>query len=357
VLDGIRALAVTLVILDHSVIRQRFPGSAVGVDVFFVLSGFLITTLLIREHDERGTISLKKFYARRTLRIWPALYVFLIFFGLWAVTVASPAARDSALRSLPWIATFTANITAANGQPVYFSAGHTWSLGVEEQFYIVWPCLLLLIFLLARNRRQIVISTLVLAAASAVALLAMTFAGVGWRRLFNGTDMRAEELLVGAAAGMWLVWRRPKIPSRLAASVVVVWLATLALVSLTASPVGRAFYVCESAIAITTAAVLLIATSGPPPRLLHVAFANRQAQWVGRISYSVYLWHVPVAVLANRWYQPGNHVRTVGLLMFTIVGALALASCSYYAVERPFLRLKDTRFTSRVGLRARVSRE
>ena len=139
-LDGMRALAVVLVAGVHTHPRL-VPGGSIGVDAFFVLSGFLITTLLVEELDTRGHISSGRFYARRALRLLPALAGLLFVVTGWAVFVAAPNTRHNALLEVAAAASYTRNFTWWSHVPGTL-LGHTWSLAVEEQFYLVWPVLL-----------------------------------------------------------------------------------------------------------------------------------------------------------------------------------------------------------------------
>jgi len=349
ILDGVRALAVALVLLSHSSFRDRFSGGAIGVDVFFVLSGFLITVLLLREHDRVGSISLRRFYARRTLRIWPAFYTFVIAVLLWGLLVADHVKRAAVLAGMPWVASFTSNITAARGHRVVYYTGHTWSLGVEEQFYIVWPCLLLGLLHAMHHRRQVATTTAALALASAGALIWGQAHGFSGDRLFNGPDMRAEELLMGAVAGMMLVWKRPRIPHAWGALIVSGWLLLLAV---TVDKVGSGtphYFQLQPLVAVLTASTLLVATSAHPPTTFAALLGSRPIRWVGRVSYSVYLWHVPVVIYLVRWEQPHNTSRDLTLLATAAAASALLAAVSYYAIEQPFLRLKDRRFRNRAN--------
>jgi peptidoglycan/LPS O-acetylase OafA/YrhL len=312
------------------------------VDVFFVLSGFLITALLVREHDGPG-ISLARFYGRRALRIWPVLYVYLLVVVLWAVVLADPLRRAATLRSAPWVATFAANITDAQSHQVFYPFSQTWSLGVEEQFYIVWPCLLILILKYAGTRRRAGAVTLALAAVSAVVQIVLVTHGFHHERVFNGTDMRAQELLIGAAAGMVFTWRAPEISPRVGALLMAVWIVTLVVISRRYSSATKAFYPLQTIVAVTSAGVLLAAATKNSSRLLEATLGNPVMSWLGRISYSIYLWHIPVVLIASDWYVAGDRSRTIGLLAFTLVATVALAAVSYYVIERPFLKLKDRR--------------
>src|ERR1700712_3611651 len=212
-LDGVRALAVLAVLADHGGVAG-LPGGFVGVDVFFVLSGFLITSLLLQEHRRTGRIRLGAFWARRARRLLPALVLMV----LAVITLRRAFAPDSvsglrldALAALGWVA----NWRFAARHTDYFAQGgmasplqHTWSLGVEEQYYLLWPLILVTVVLLSRHRRYAspaavrrTVGWLAVVGAAASAGAALRLSGSGsLGRVYFGSDTRAQALLIGAAA-------------------------------------------------------------------------------------------------------------------------------------------------------------
>ena len=212
-LDGLRALAVMLVLAAHLGI-PFMHGGVIGVDLFFVLSGFLITGLLLEEQERNGQIHYPAFYARRALRLFPALVLLLPLVGIAAhlSPEIDKATGDLTTGGIPWVLLYLANWPRATGTQLGLF-GHTWSLAIEEQFYLLWPAAL---FLLVRKRtdypRALVVS-LSVAALVAVHRAVEWLQGAGIDRVANGTDMRADALLIGCATALALhAGFRPRAP-------------------------------------------------------------------------------------------------------------------------------------------------
>jgi peptidoglycan/LPS O-acetylase OafA/YrhL len=360
-LDGVRALAVSSVVAFHLGMTWA-PGGYLGVDVFFVLSGFLITALLLSERDTNGRISLGRFYARRALRLLPALLA--VLGALWlftTVTVVGDSAhrvRGDGLAALFYFANWRA---AFGHAPFLGFMGHAWSLSIEEQFYAVWPLLVVGALALRGGRRSLV---LVLAVAGTVVppLLRLAWwdgSAATMTRLYYGLDTRADALFAGAVLAVIVASGRLPV-GRLARSVyAALALGALAVPGLLVATMprpgaslsrGALSLVAVSAVALI--AHLLASPRGPLGRVL--SFPPLAA--LGKISYGVYLWHWPVIVATNPWG------RTGGALVAKAAIALGLSIVSWWVVERPFLRLKD-RFRSSVPVpavaperRARASR-
>ena len=346
-LDGIRAGAVGMVILFH-LGYEWIPGGFVGVDVFFVLSGYLITGVLLAEATDRGAVRLGRFYARRVRRLVPASFAVLV-----AVTAAGALVLDPVRKqALGWDVTLSA-ISGANWRFAlaggdYFAPGdvpsplvHYWSLAVEEQFYLVWPALFLGLYRLSTRGRgraalgRLLAVVLVLVGASAAASVALAGSPLG----YYGTHARAYQLLAGAAlalAARHRAWAFPDTPAGRAVATAVALAGAAAVAGLALTVDGAAGYPGGAALAVTAASLLLLAGLDLAPvgwaaRLV----GNPPAAFVGRLSYSLYLWHWPVIVfaplLADRYgWGPWARGRAVPVLA---TGALALAS--YLLVERP----------------------
>jgi peptidoglycan/LPS O-acetylase OafA/YrhL len=352
-LDGIRALAVLAVLATHAGI-PFLPGGFIGVDVFFVLSGFLITSLLYDELVVTGRINLGGFWTRRARRLLPAALVMIV-----AVVAARPLFVPDSVASLRGDAIATAlwsgNWRWALQGTDYFAQGgtpsplqHTWSLAVEEQFYLVWP-LLLLACRAVRRRRLLALS---LAGVVASALATYVLAGVASPgRVYFGTDTRAQELLVGAALAALLAptwrWRAvtplgaqsPQYAGRqpLPLLLSVCGLAALAGIATTVTGAPSEFRHGLLLLTALAAAALLagvILDSGQPvARLL----STRLLVGIGRISYGLYLWHWPV-YLALDGEHTGLHGYELAALRAAVTGVLAGAS--FVLIERPCQHLR-----------------
>jgi peptidoglycan/LPS O-acetylase OafA/YrhL len=297
-LDGIRAVAVVLVILFH-LGYDWIPGGFVGVDVFFVLSGYLITGLLVDELEREGRVDLARFYARRVRRLLPAavLVIAVVIVGTLGLLdrVAQAAVGDAAT----WSALYGANWHFALVTSDYFAPGdvpsplvHFWSLAVEEQFYVVWPALLLGLWALAaRMKRRGALLALVLALAAVSLTLSLVLAPGGLT--YYGTHTRAYQLLAGAALA--IAGRR--FAGRLKGGALLTAAALASLAVLAHVVDGARGYPGLPGLAVTVTSVALIAgldLTGDHP-LRRVAGLGLPAA-VGRLSYSLYLWHWPTIV-------------------------------------------------------------
>lgn len=341
-LDGLRTLAVGLVLVYH-VDHTLVPGGSVAVDVFFTISGFVITRLLLAEYARNGTIALLAFYRRRWLRLVPAL-VALCAVCLVLAATTSLWAFEGSWQAVGLAAAFVTNVVRAMESGPYSGGplAHTWSLAVEEQFYLLWPLLLLL--LLRRTRaRTVWLCT------AALCVLPFLWRCVLWNpdathRIYNGTDTRADQLLAGALVAVVLARLRADDP-RLAllrtwaGRLAVPALALLALVAWRVPVTGdhgiwttlwyTVGFLGVAVVSATLVAGLELRPDGRLSRLLALA----PLAWAGRnLSYGIYLWHYPVIrLLASLGMKDG-------LLSATVVLTVAMALLSYYVVEAPFLR-------------------
>lgn len=353
-LDGLRGVSILLVLYYHFKQSLWLPGGFLGVDIFFGLSGFLITSLLVAEWAQTGRISLRQFYARRALRLLPALFVLLgVLCAGAALFLSARRAAEVYLGSLLTLFYVTNWALAFN---LVLSLGPfniTWSLAIEEQFYLLWPPLLVAMLRLGWSRRR------VLTVLTAAALFVPVYRALLWRhgvahgRLYYGSDTRADALLWGCVAGLLVSWnliargRAAEFWLRAAA-----WLALL-LLAVFMNLFGAAtpfMYLGGFALVEVAVAVLLLALSVAPPRPMLAALRCAPLVWTGRISYGLYLWHWPV-----NWYAyllPGSRgTRAVLGVALSFVAA----TVSFYLVERPFLRLKR-RFTPPRAVKAGARR-
>ena len=343
-IQGLRAVAVTLVALDHANVGP-LHGGFVGVDVFFVISGYLITSLLLREADKTGQISLSSFYARRARRILPAALLVTLATILLSVLFLDGARALSVGEQAIWVTFFAANIKFASEQTDYFAEGapasplqHYWSLAVEEQYYLFWPLILIgAIALLAgwlKGPRRAAIAVLVV-------IIAASF---GWSvhqtaqdptAAYFSTPARAYELAIGALAAAVTPyvarWSRSYLPFLLALAswVGVAMIAYSALAYTPQTP----FPGSAAAVPVVGTALLLLGglervAAWGPQRALSVLPMRLVGDW----SYSFYLWHWPVIIVAR--YQFGGISGWRGLAVLGV--ALALSAGTYYWVETPF---------------------
>nr|WP_194946022.1 acyltransferase family protein [Mycolicibacterium malmesburyense] len=355
-LDGIRAVAVALVLADHGGI-PGVDGGFLGVDVFFVLSGFLITSLLLDEHARTGRIRLRDFWIRRARRLLPALLVMVLavvaargFFS----TEAIANLRDDAVASFFWVA----NWAFVAQRTDYFSQGappsplqHTWSLGVEEQYYLIWPLLLIAVaFVFCRRNpthlRWAVLGLATVGAAASAAAAIVFVDEATLNRVYFGTDTRAQALLVGAAAAALLVrdWTTvtlagPVIRTRwlrwVARAVSVVGLVVLGFaVHLATGSVGdfhKGLLIIVALAAAGVVGAVALDQEGPVARVL----AWRPLVWLGAISYGVYLWHWPIFLAIN-----GERTGWSGWSLFALrcAATLAVAALSWWLLEQPIRR-------------------
>ena len=331
-----------MVMLYHSQLPFA-AGGFVGVDVFFVLSGYLITGLLMNEWNRTGTIALRDFFARRALRLLPAL--FLLLGAALAVPTLVRAPEGRAVWEVVLIVlVYMSNWFLAQDIGSLGTLTPTWSLSIEEQFYLVWPPLLVLLLKWCSNRRWLVglVALGVIAVWGERLVLAL---GLDARtpRLYYGTDTRADGLLLGslvgvlAAQGMLPTKGRALDWAQQAALPALVTLVFLGYRARIGSDGGLSWSVLAS----LAAASLLVSLLTSPPRLVRAFLELAVLVWIGRISYGLYLWHVPVfhGLLRTdsmlRWGLTGV---TVHLLRFGTTFFVAIVS--FTTIERPMLKLK-----------------
>ncbi len=368
-LDGLRAVAVIAVVLYHAGLAWM-PGGFLGVEVFFVISGYLITALLLAEWRQRGSIDFKAFWMRRARRLLPALYVLLVATLAFAVLFLPGEVarlRNEALAAFGYVT----NWYLVFNQESYFEAAgrpsmyrHLWSLAVEEQFYLVWP--LLFAAGMTFFRRRTVLAYILGGALLSVVLMAVLYSpGMDPSRLYYGTDTRASGLLVGAAlAFLWvpeMLKRGPMVVPedrrhglrkdrrwgnlrhrwgwtvpRLLDVAGLLSLGTLVVFFLRVSEFQGFLYRGGLALVGLTTAFTILVVVHPRARLGTKVLEWRPLRWVGLRSYSLYLWHWPVFMVT----RPQLDVPLDGapLLALRLAIAVSLAHLSYRFVEVPIRR-------------------
>lgn len=330
-LDGLRAIAAFLVVISHTGFMW-LPGN-LGVLAFFVLSGFLITWLLLKEDAKHGNVSLKLFYARRSLRIFPAFYVY------WALIVGSRLLLE---RPINWPQAWASFLYVNNYYQAIFgdpntSLSHTWSLGIEEQFYLFWP----LAFVSMRHNSVRMAKALVAAIGIVwVYRIVLQLGGVSQAYLYEALECRADHLAIGCVLAIVLkngclanIWKF------LCSRAVLGWVSAgvLAASSVLYMRFGTpyrdtvGFIVEPLAVAIFIAQTIALSTASASWRWLNAAWIR----YLGRISYSTYLYQQIVPNYVERLHAPP--LIELALVIAIVVG---LATASYFLVERPFLRMK-----------------
>lgn len=340
--DGLRAVAVVAVVLYHADVVW-LPAGFLGVDVFFVISGYLIASLLLSEHAATGTVAVGDFWRRRARRLLPGLFAVLAGTTIASLTIARDAAGRLA-GDLPANLLYVGNWwQIVRGESYFESIGrppllrHLWSLAVEEQFYVAVPVVVGAVLARRAPRRTLAVGALALALLSAL-WMAVLWSPVDASRVYFGTDTRATPLLLGVALAAW--WR----PGRLSAGVRpgaravldlagAAALAALVVVAATADEFGPGLY-RGGFLLVAALAAVAVAVAAHPASRFGAALGRRPLVWLGRRSYAIYLWHWPVVVLT----RPGIDIELHGapLLALRLLITLLLADLSYGFVEQPF---------------------
>jgi peptidoglycan/LPS O-acetylase OafA/YrhL len=351
-LDGLRALAVLAVIAYHLGAGWA-PGGLLGVGVFFTLSGYLITDLLLGQWVAEGRVRLGDFWLRRARRLLPELFVMLAVVAAW-VTLADPDQLAGLRGAVAAAAGYVSNWWLISQHISYFARfgppsplGHLWSLAIEEQFYLLWPWLLLLGLGLVKERRRpvpvrprLAVVTLALAAASATAMALLYHPGFDSSRVYDGTDTRAFGLLFGAALAM--VWPSRELKGGITAGarrildgVGIAGLVVIALLIWRTNQYS-AFLYPEGLVLLSVATVFLIVPLAHPATRLGRALGWAPLRWLGVRSYGIYLWHFPVIVLTTPVREFG--VVDLPRAALQVAGTIVLAALSWRFVEEPVRR-------------------
>lgn len=315
----------------------RVQGGITGVDVFFVLSGFLITALAINEWDSHGGLSLSFFYARRALRLFPALTLAI---GLALVVVAAGLARGQGhdtVAGLPFVVFYLGDYARAFGPTKELGLlGITWSLAVEEQFYLLWPVVLIALLRLKPSRRAVASVLAVLALSDETWRALLVHTGQPLVRYTFAADARCDGLLLGCAVAFWLT-ARPTVPlGRLLRfgiyAVTAIGLSASAYVVDAGSGANRWTFSLGISIVVWAVAGLVVIIVAAPLAPLSYLLEMAPMRWLGRRSYGMYLYHYPilVAIGANGGSAP---LALVGLVL-----ALGASALSWRFVERPCLQ-------------------
>jgi peptidoglycan/LPS O-acetylase OafA/YrhL/lysophospholipase L1-like esterase len=363
-LDGLRGVAVIGVLLFHG---GKLTGGYLGVDAFFVLSGFLITSLLLAEHGASGVTSLRRFWARRARRLFPALLLMLVGVALYSWLVLDPASRPEvrgdSLATLLYVANWREVVAGSDYFALFRDPSpleHTWSLAIEEQFYVLWP---LVFVLLTRGRDAATAARRVLVVATGGAVGSFALAQVLYsdrtvslsgsyvdrvvdalttpsaNRVYFGTDTRIGAIFVGAALAAWTALHSPRAEASRGRSALEVagWLAVGGLALAWVRLPGDSTVLYRGGLIVCGLAVTVViaAATHPERGWLHRALSWAPLRAAGLVSYGLYLFHWPVYVWLN---EERTDQRGWALLAVRVAVTVVLALVSYRLVEQPIRR-------------------
>lgn len=344
-LDGVRGLAIAVVVLGH-LYPGLLPGFRQGVTVFFVLSGFLITSLLCTEFTRASTVDLGAFYIRRALRLVPALVLVTATAGglaVWTLGAGTKGLVTEATAALTYTYDYVAALRPEGS--TYLWMGQTWSLAIEEQFYLLWPFALvgLLRWSVDLRMKLMILAGLILAITAWRTALMASRPNSSWP--FITFDCRLDSLLVGCLLALLFSWGEiraevtPKLVSTLG------WLSIGALafcasVDVVFGPVGTSLVFLLASAA--SAGLIAVCVWGPGNQICTI-FERRPLRWLGRISYGLYLWHYAFLATLGAvwpWAVSGSGMGPQVYRASMLALSLTTAALSYHLVERPFLRRK-----------------
>lgn len=336
-LDGARGLLTLGVLLAHTRMAL-FSGAMVYMDVFFTMSGFLITSLLIKDFQKRGRISLKNFYLRRFMRLYPALTAMVVVFLAlsWIFSDRFEVLLTEAM--LSWF--YLMDYWWALGQPPVYYTGHTWSLAVEEQFYLLWP----LVFIGLLRLGGLTVRT-----ASIIFVMALlfwgwriwlTYSGAGIDHLYGAFDTRADALLIGCALAVLLkaidIADHPLAWRLCALAMLPIALGLLAA-GFTMDHNYRWYYYVSPLFGALPAAIAIVGSLHPDRNLMHMIQEHPVPVFIGRICYGLYIWHFLIFTWIVGW---AGEYRYGMVLLIGWPLTFAIATLSFYLIERPFMRAR-----------------
>jgi len=348
-IQGLRACAVLLVVLAHAGV-PGISGGYIGVDVFFVLSGYLISAILLHEATTEGSVALLRFYARRARRILPAATVTLVVTAIAASLSLSYVRAELVLQDVAWAAFFGANIRFARQSTDYFAADspvspveHFWSLAVEEQFYVAWPALLVVVLVswlgrdVVRVRRRVPALRLVLCAIVGSSLVwsmlstAWTPEAAYFSTLARAWELGAGALLALAGRSLPLLTAHHRLVLSLAGSAMVLW-AAFTYTQKTPVPGYHLVLPVLGTVALLAAGAGVTGQDAP---LISRWLGRQPLRWIGDVSYSFYLWHWPFLILPA---ASAGHRLGLWTNLVLVSGALLAAWVSYLVIENPIRR-------------------
>ncbi|MDR9854874.1 acyltransferase family protein [Paenibacillus sp. VCA1] len=344
-LDGLRAFSVMAVIAYHMNAKWA-QGGLIGVGIFFVISGYLITDQMIQEWQRHRRLNLMDFWIRRVRRLLPAMLAMLGFVALWLLCVDPGRLQDlkgAFLSSLFymnnwWLIYHKVSYFESFGPPS--PIGHLWSLSIEEQFYLIWPLLFMIGLHIIPRRGKLTLAMLALAAVSALAMAVLYVPGTDPSRVYYGTDTRAFALLIGAALAV--IWPSRKLGGRISAGTrsvldIAGFLGLAVLIMLVYRVNEYDDYLYRGGfLLISLLSAAVIAALAHPASRIGKAMGCKFLRWIGVRSYSLYLWHYPVIIFTT----PEVQTEGSGMLriLFQLSLSFILAACSYKYIEEPLRR-------------------
>ncbi|MBO1581361.1 acyltransferase family protein [Bacillus sp. XF8] len=341
-LDSLRGLAILGVILYH-INFNWMPGGFLGVTVFFVLSGYLITDILSIEWKRNKRIDLKNFWLRRARRLLPGMLVMLVIVLAWITIFHSSLLGKMRGDSLAALLYFS-NWWYIYHKLSYFESfnqlsplNHFWSLAVEEQFYVVWPFIISLVFYYIKKKSRIILFIILGAVASALAMAILYEPGADPSRIYYGTDTRAFSLLIGAALA--LIWPSSRLANkiipkaRLILDVVGGISLIIILVMFWKTNQYDPFLYRGGMVILSIATALLVANLAHPASRIAQFLRFRPLRWMGVRSYGIYLWHYPIITLTSSKVNAGEFQLTRAILQFLLI--IVVAQISWKFIENP----------------------
>lgn len=344
--DGMRGIAILFVMIFHlpfsiPEITDLSRGGFLGVDIFFVLSGFLITSILLKEQSKTGKISLKNFFLRRSLRLLPAYWIFLIAVYLLGNYIGQNSDDIETLYgNYNFVAAFfyftNWHWLIIGKAPI--GLGHTWSLAIEEQFYILWSLILFLAFREGKSRSLIFFGTLSLIIFLILLRTFRVLNGTDYAVIYFTTDSRMDSLLIGALFSMMFMWKifAPRFYKSFFFKFLVVFAGCVAFWVIFLGNSGGDFFIWKLPIFSTSIGLIVLWLATQKKSLIHSFLENKLLCWIGQISYGLYLWHLITIEISNKFFPP-----SITLVITAISLAFLISVISYYLIEMPFLKMKN----------------
>jgi peptidoglycan/LPS O-acetylase OafA/YrhL len=335
-LDGLRGIMAIFVFLAH-VDYDIFPGPIIFMDTFFILSSFLITRLLLKDWQTQGHINFKKFYIRRAKRLFPALLIVVL--ATTAVTYFYfGQSTDRMLHVLGSLFYFS-NWLRAFEIPHEGFLGHTWSLSIEEQYYLAWPVMLAFFLRHHWQGKKLMFALLGIIIFSMTWRAYLSLNGASIHRTYNGTDVRLDSLAIGAllALNFSAIWLQKWLKFFSRASVIWLLILSLAVGIFNVDYRESSWYIWQqSCFQLISFALIMGLLQSPENFGLKAVFQNPVIVYLGTICYGIYLWHYPLLIFGVEIF----HLNNWDKVLFCGAATLIFATISYFLIERPVLRSK-----------------